>query len=97
MSVNGAPVSIINAASLPLDAGDGRREPIRIGRVKELKIGDFAIPNAAVIAMDVSSEVLRTKVPAESNAGLFGAEYPAWNLPSSMWPAEHSTCGSRIS
>jgi predicted aspartyl protease len=62
------------------DAGDGRVEPLGTGDVKELTIGDFTIPKATVIAVNVSGEVLHSKTDAESNAGLVGAEYLAFNF-----------------
>jgi len=46
----------------------------------ELTIGDFPIPKATVIAVNVSADVLHSKDAAESNAGLLGAEYLAFNF-----------------
>ena len=62
------------------DAGDGRFEPVGTGDVKELTIGDFTIPKATVMVVNVSGVVLRSKTSAESNSGLIGAEYLAWNF-----------------
>ena len=70
----------IAGTGLEQDAGEGRRESIDTASVKQLAIGDFTIPNAPIVAMNVSSEVLRTKTAAETNAGLFGAEYLAFNF-----------------
>jgi predicted aspartyl protease len=62
------------------DAGDGRVERLGTGEIKELTIGDFTIPKATVVAVNVSGEVLHSKTAAESNAGLVGAEYLAFNF-----------------
>jgi predicted aspartyl protease len=61
-------------------AGDGRVESLGNSEIKELAIGDFTIPNATVVAVNVSGEVLHSKTDAESNAGLLGAEYLAMNF-----------------
>jgi hypothetical protein len=62
------------------DAGDGRLAPLGTGEIKELTIGDFTISNATVVAVNVSGVVLHSKTAAESNAGLVGAEYLAFNF-----------------
>jgi len=62
------------------DAGQGRLEPLGTGEIKELTVGDFTIPNATVVAVNVSGDVLHSKTAAESNAGLIGAEYLAFNF-----------------
>jgi hypothetical protein len=62
------------------DAGGGRLEPLGTGVVKELTIGDFTIPKAEVVAVNVSGDVLHSKTAAEMNAGLIGAEYLAFNF-----------------
>jgi predicted aspartyl protease len=62
------------------DAGDGRVEPLGTGEIKELTIGDFTIAKATVVVVNVSGEVLHSKTAAESNAGLVGAEYLAFNF-----------------
>jgi len=68
------------ATMLAEDAGDGRVEPLGIGEIKELTIGDFTIPRATAVVVNVSGEVLHSKAAAESNAGLVGAEYLAFNF-----------------
>jgi hypothetical protein len=50
------------------------------GAVKELKIGDFTISMANVGVVNVSGDVLHAKAAEESNSGLIGAEYLAWNF-----------------
>ena len=62
------------------DAGEGRFEPLGTGEIKELTVGDFTIPNATVVAVNVSGDVLHSKSEEESNSGLIGAEYLAWNF-----------------
>jgi predicted aspartyl protease len=62
------------------DAGEGRLVPLGTADVKELTIGDFTIPNATVVAVNVSGDVLHSKTAAETNAGLVGAEYLAFNF-----------------
>jgi hypothetical protein len=62
------------------DAGDGRVERLGTGEIKELTIGDFTIPKATAVVVNVSGEVLHSKTAAESNAGLVGAEYLAFNF-----------------
>jgi predicted aspartyl protease len=69
-----------SATMFAADAGDGRVEPLGSGEVKELTIGDFTIPKAEVLVVNVSGEVLHSKIAAESNAGLIGAEYLAFNF-----------------
>jgi predicted aspartyl protease len=69
-----------SATMFGTDAGDGRFEPLGTGDVKELMIGDFTIPKAKAIVVNVSGEVLHSKTAAESNAGLVGAEYLAFNF-----------------
>ena len=62
------------------DVGEGRSEPLGTADVKELKIGDFTIPKATVGVVNVSGDVLHSKTAEESNSGLIGAEYLAWNF-----------------
>jgi hypothetical protein len=62
------------------DAGGGRVQPLGTGEIKELTIGDFIIPKAEVVAVNVSGDVLHSKTAAETNAGLVGAEYLAFNF-----------------
>jgi predicted aspartyl protease len=62
------------------DAGQGRVERLGTGDIKELTIGDFTIPKATVSVVNVSSEMLHSKSAEESNSGLIGAEYLAWNF-----------------
>src|SRR5437016_27427 len=62
------------------DAGEGRVERLGTGDVKDLTIGDFTIPRATVGVVNVSGEMLHSKSAEESNAGLIGAEYLAWNF-----------------
>jgi predicted aspartyl protease len=61
------------------DAGGGKLAPLGTGIV-ELRVGDFTIPKAEVVAVNVSGDVLQTKNAAETNAGLIGAEYLAFNF-----------------
>jgi hypothetical protein len=42
--------------------------------------GDFTIAKASVSGVNVSGEMLHSKSEAESNSGLIGAEYLAWNF-----------------
>jgi hypothetical protein len=62
------------------DAGEGRVERLGTGDIKEMTIGDFTIPKANVSVVNVSGEMLHSKSAEESNSGLFGAEYLAWNF-----------------
>jgi hypothetical protein len=62
------------------DAGEGRIERLGAGDIKEMTIGDFTIPKASVSVVNVSREMLYSKSPEESNSGLIGAEYLAWNF-----------------
>ncbi|PYK43628.1 MAG: hypothetical protein DME46_07375, partial [Verrucomicrobia bacterium] len=62
------------------DAGEGRVERLGTGDIKELTIGDFTIPRATVGVVNVSGEMLHSKSAEESNSGLIGAEYLAWNF-----------------
>ena len=62
------------------DAGEGRVERLGTGDIKDLTIGDFTIPRATVGVVNVSGEMLHSKSTAESNSGLFGAEYLAWSF-----------------
>ena len=50
------------------------------GDIKELKIGDFTISKATVGVVNVAGDVLHSKSAEESNSGLIGAEYLAWNF-----------------
>jgi hypothetical protein len=45
-----------------------------------LEIGDFTISKATVGVLNVSGEMLHSKSEEESNSGLIGAEYLAWNF-----------------
>ncbi|PYK58916.1 MAG: hypothetical protein DME43_10080 [Verrucomicrobia bacterium] len=62
------------------DAGEGRIERLGTGEVNELKIGDYTIPRATVSVVNVSGTMLHSKSAEESNSGLIGAEYLAWNF-----------------
>jgi predicted aspartyl protease len=62
------------------DAGEGRVERLGGGDIKELEIGDFTISKATVGVLNVSGEMLHSKSEEESNSGLIGAEYLAWNF-----------------
>ena len=62
------------------DAGEGGVEHVGTGDIKDLTIGDFTIPRATVGVVNVSGEMLHSKSAEESNAGLIGAEYLAWNF-----------------
>jgi len=62
------------------DAGEGRVERLGTGDVRELKIGDFTIPKATLSVVNVSGTMLHAKSAEESNSGLIGAEYLAWNF-----------------
>jgi predicted aspartyl protease len=62
------------------DAGEGRVERLGTGDIKDLTIGDFTIPTATVGVLNVSGEMLHSKSAEESNSGLIGAEYLAWNF-----------------
>ena len=62
------------------DAGEGRVERLGTGDIKDLTIGDFTIPTATVGVVNVSGEMLHSKSAEESNSGLIGAEYLAWNF-----------------
>jgi predicted aspartyl protease len=62
------------------DAGEGRIEHLGSGDIKEMTIGDFTILKASVSVVNVSGEMLHSKSAAESNSGLFGAEYLAWSF-----------------
>jgi predicted aspartyl protease len=62
------------------DAGDGRVERLGTGEIKELTIGDFTIPKVTVTVVNVSGDVLHSKTAPETNAGLVGAEYLAFNF-----------------
>lgn len=68
----------VAGTGLVQDVGQGRREQIDSAQVKELSIGGFTISNAAILALNISSAVLRTKT--ETNSGLLGAEYLAFNF-----------------
>jgi predicted aspartyl protease len=62
------------------DAGEGRVERLGTGDIRELTIGDFTIPKASVSVVNVSDSMLHSKSAEESNSGLIGAEYLAWNF-----------------
>jgi len=66
--------------ALVSDAGEGRIERICSANVKELAIGGFTISNAETTVANISGEVLHSKNAPESNAGLLGAEYLAFNF-----------------
>ena len=69
-----------SGTALVSDAGEGRIERIGSANVKELAIGGFTIPNAQTTVANISGEILHSKTAAESNAGLLGAEYLAFNF-----------------
>ncbi len=62
------------------EAGEGPVERLGTGDVRELKIGDFTISKATVSVVNVSGTMLHSKSAEESNSGLIGAEYLAWNF-----------------
>ena len=62
------------------DAGEGRVERLGGGDITEWEIGDFTISKATVGVLNVSGEMLHSKSEEESNSGLIGAEYLAWNF-----------------
>ena len=65
---------------LGADNGNGGVQRINSGDVKELAIGGFTISKAEVSVANLDSEVLHSTTAAESNAGLLGAEYLAFNF-----------------
>jgi len=69
-----------SGTALVSDAGEGRIERIGRANAKELAIGGFTIPNAETTVANISGEVLHSKTAVESNAGLLGAEYLAFNF-----------------
>ena len=69
-----------SGTALVSDAGEGRIERIGRANAKELAIGGFTIPNAEITVANISGEVLHSKTAVESNAGLLGAEYLAFNF-----------------
>lgn len=69
-----------SATRFGTETGQGRFEWLGTGEVKELRIGDFVISNTEVSVVNVSGEVLQSKSAAESNSGLLGAEYLAFNF-----------------
>src|SRR5437879_805442 len=70
----------IGASGFVEDAREGRVDRLGTGDIKDLTIGDFTIPRATVGVVNVSGEMLHSKSAEESNAGLIGAEYLAWNF-----------------
>ena len=70
----------ISGTRFVADAGEGRVEHLGAGGIKEMTIGDFTIPNANVSVVNVSGEMLHSKSAEESESGLIGAEYLAWNF-----------------
>src|SRR5207248_1737594 len=70
----------ISGTRLVEDAGEGGVEHVGTGDIKEMTIGDFPIPKASVGVVNVSGEMLHSKSAEESNSGLIGAEYLAWNF-----------------
>jgi hypothetical protein len=62
------------------DAGEGRVERLGTGDIRVMTIGDFTVPKASISVVNVSGEMLHSKSAEESNSGLFGAEYLAWNF-----------------
>jgi predicted aspartyl protease len=60
--------------------GGGRVERLGTGELKELTIGEFKIPRASITVVSVAGDVLHAKAAPESNAGLIGAEYLAFNF-----------------
>ncbi|HEY6071031.1 MAG TPA: retroviral-like aspartic protease family protein [Chthoniobacterales bacterium] len=67
------------ARRMVADAG-GRNITISNGMVKELQIGAFKISNAEVTMAPIDSNVLRSEVSGEKNAGLLGGEHLALNF-----------------
>lgn len=74
--------SDIGVAATPFStkAGDGHIEPLGTATVKELAIGDFTIPKAEILVVNVSRDVLHSQQAEETNAGLLGAEHLAFNF-----------------
>jgi len=57
-----------------------RIERIASANVKELASGGLTISNAETTVANISGEVLHSKNAPESNAGLLGAEYLAFDF-----------------
>jgi predicted aspartyl protease len=70
----------VAATSFLTKAGEGRLEPLGTATVKELAIGDFTIPKAEILVVNVSRDVLHSQQAEETNAGLLGAEHLAFNF-----------------
>ena len=70
----------VSGTRLAANSVGGRVEHIGSADIKELTIGDFTIPNAEVAVANLSGELLHPKADTESNAGLLGAEYLAFNF-----------------
>ena len=70
----------VSGTGFSQETGGGHYESVGTGDVKELKIGDFTIPKATVSVVNVAGDVLHSKSAEESNSGLIGAEYLAWNF-----------------
>lgn len=70
----------ISSTILSAESGSGGYQRVGSGGVKELTVGTFSIPKADVSVANMSREVLHSGSTAESNAGLLGAEYLAFNF-----------------
>lgn len=70
----------VAATTFAAKAEDGRVEPLGTATVNELAIGDFKIPKAEVLVVNVSRDVLHSQNAEETNAGLLGAEHLAFNF-----------------
>jgi predicted aspartyl protease len=75
-----AGVSPAAVEGMAAGAAGGLAERSSGASIKELAIGGFKIANAEVEVAHVSSEILRSKSDAESNAGVLGIEYLSRNF-----------------
>jgi predicted aspartyl protease len=75
-----AGVSPAAVAGMAAGGAGGLVERSSGASIKELAIGGFKIANAQVEVARVSSEILRSKSDAESNAGVLGIEYLSTNF-----------------
>jgi predicted aspartyl protease len=75
-----AGVSPAAVAGMAAGGAGGLVEQSSGASIKELAIGGFKIANAEVEVARVSSEILRSKSDAESNAGVLGIEYLSRNF-----------------
>jgi predicted aspartyl protease len=75
-----AGVSPAAVAGMAAGGAGGMVERSSGASIKELAIGGFNIANAEVEVARVSSEILRSKSEAESNAGVLGIEYLSRNF-----------------